>query len=39
MKKKYFGLLSGGTVTAPSKITWQEEKEEFTIPVPSVGVP
>lgn len=34
-----FGLFSGGTVTAQSQITWQEEKEAVAIPVPSVGVP
>lgn len=33
-----FGLLSGGTITAQSKIMWQEEKEVFAITVPSVGV-
>jgi len=33
------GLLSGGTVTAQSNITWQEEKEEFAVTVPGVGMP
>lgn len=32
-----FGVLSGGTVTAQSKITWQEDKEEFAVAVPGVG--